>query len=686
MESNKEQKKIEINSEELSLPDGYQLISSLGEGASAVVYKALQLSTQRLVSVKIFKNLSLDDSAIEKTRFHREATLLAEIQHPNIQKILSYSIGKNNAPTLISEYVEGKTLEDLLAQNKRLSATQFVDIFANLSEALSYLHEIKLLHRDLKPANIIIRTEESNTNSAKCTLIDFGLAKLIAETDAASDKLTKTGVIIGTVNYMSPEQGEGKAVDERSEVFSLGCIMFEAINGYLPWSGENVMHTILLKKDAAHAAMQNDVPQSINELIEKTLQKNPLARPSMLDIAASLNTPEFLRQKNSSFSAKRIGIIMLLTLIFAGACVLSYTRFKKSSEENPAKSVPVFKETTSKIKLAEATRLAELHFRRNSPRSTTLRDLLISDKILTSVISQRNIPQKYKYSAYCQLANNAQYESLIDQQNYRPNKELDYLRLAMNSSIINGNPAWDAFVAPLRIGEYYENNGRKQEAQKDFRLAKSLKDKLNSLESATATNETPLKLNLPEGVPGQMYHDADSYLKYKIAYLDNELTGDSKELEKFAQEVVIPIGYRIKAIYLIISNKETQTGTKATKWRNLLKKQVDETIEGDSGDQLKLADAFMNAGQELCERHGHLNLAIEAILQAIKIYPPMSNQEQLLAVTKQLLDYAKSSGQSKLQIKELEEAFLNLEAEVKSMKGKRVLTDIITTDPSLSRH
>ena len=192
----------------------------------ATVYKAIQKNLNRLVALKVVHpNLVHDTEFLN--RFHREAQMAASLNHPNI--VMIYDVGAINGVHFISmEYLEGEDLQTLIRRSGKISVDDTIHIIAPIAEALDYAHQMGLIHRDVKSANIMI------TKTRRAVLTDFGIAHPVSGT-----RLTLAGTIIGTPEYMSPEQAEGKQIDGRSDIFSLGIVMFECLTGTVPFKGDS---------------------------------------------------------------------------------------------------------------------------------------------------------------------------------------------------------------------------------------------------------------------------------------------------------------------------------------------------------------------------------------------------------------------------------------------------------------
>jgi len=197
----------------LALGDKYEILEVVGKGGMATVYKARQLNLNRLVAIKVVHPNLIHDTEF-LNRFHREAQMAASLNHPNI--VMIFDEGSLNGVHFIAmEYLEGKDLHCILQERGKLSVEQTVSIIKPIAEALDFAHSKGLVHRDVKSANILV------TDSGRPVLTDFGIAHA-----ASGTKITQAGSVIGTPEYMSPEQAEGKDLDGRSDMFSLGIVMY----------------------------------------------------------------------------------------------------------------------------------------------------------------------------------------------------------------------------------------------------------------------------------------------------------------------------------------------------------------------------------------------------------------------------------------------------------------------------
>ncbi len=260
--------------------DRYEIIELLGSGAYGSVFKAQQIDAKRPIALKIFNSQLAEDDEF-KARFLREAKTLSKLSHFNIVNCYHAGISNSGHPYLAMELLKGSTLRKILNERRRLPVLQALKMIHACAGALAYVHKEGIVHRDLKPENIIV-TQQPEPDTVK--LIDFGLARVF---DANAQKLTRTGTLIGSPFYMSPEQCEGKAVDHRSDVYSLCVILFEMLTGSKPFDADNAIGLMYkhlnepIPQISPHAG--NHYCPELNELISHGLAKNPSSRFQNMD-------------------------------------------------------------------------------------------------------------------------------------------------------------------------------------------------------------------------------------------------------------------------------------------------------------------------------------------------------------------------------------------------------------------
>jgi len=269
----------------------YRIIAKIGEGGMGVVYKGLDMHLDRSVALKVLPPESVAD-AERRRRFTQEAKAASALNHPNI--ITVYDISSTDGVDFIAmEYVEGHTLGQLIG-NRRMPLKQVLSYATQIADGLGKAHAAGIIHRDLKPSNIMITSED------KVKILDFGLAKLVATsglgdgepTASAVESLTKEGRLLGTAAYMAPEQAEGKPVDARSDIFSLGLILYEMLTGRRPFRGDTklAMITAMLHDEPTPPSqIVPELPAEVERAVMRCLRKDPQRRwQSMLDLKLTL--------------------------------------------------------------------------------------------------------------------------------------------------------------------------------------------------------------------------------------------------------------------------------------------------------------------------------------------------------------------------------------------------------------
>ena len=246
----------------------YEIIKSIGEGGMANVYLAKDVILDRKVAIKVLRgDLSGDEKFIR--RFKREAYNASKLSHPNIVEL--YDVGDDNdLYFIVMEYIEGKTLKQLLKKRGSLTVSEAVDIMLQVTDGIAHAHDSYIIHRDLKPQNIMIEED------GKIKITDFGIAMALNST-----QLTQTNSVMGSVHYLPPEQANGKGATIKSDIYSMGILFYELLTGILPFKGDNAVEIALkhMKDPLPSVRKQKpNIPQSIENIILKSTAKNPKNR------------------------------------------------------------------------------------------------------------------------------------------------------------------------------------------------------------------------------------------------------------------------------------------------------------------------------------------------------------------------------------------------------------------------
>jgi serine/threonine protein kinase len=274
------------------LDQRYQITRKLGEGGMSYVYQAHEADTGRSVAVKILiPRLSKDPSSVERLR--REATIATRLNHPNVCPILRLGETSDHLLYLVMPFLEGEPLSEHETRRGPFPPADGVPLLVQMCHGLGHAHDLQIIHRDLKPENIMLVPDTSTQNGYRAVVMDFGLAK---ERRAGPDvvKLTATGIVLGTPEFMSPEQIRGKPLDGRSDIYALGVLAFELFTGQLPFTGKSAQETMIARLRGAPTPLREvkaDLPAKLENVITKALQVNPADRyGSMEELAHALES------------------------------------------------------------------------------------------------------------------------------------------------------------------------------------------------------------------------------------------------------------------------------------------------------------------------------------------------------------------------------------------------------------
>lgn len=266
------------------LNNRYRIVSILGRGGMGTVYRVEDIILRNERALKLLNSCSVDGRTWR--RFHQEAKVASMLDHPNIVKVTDFGLVEQNTPYLVMEVVEGLTLAEYVRAKGPLLNEEALSVFIPLCFALAHAHQMKVIHRDIKPRNIMLMpgaAEQGRQRTFDTKLLDFSVAKYVNEIFEDGNTLTKTGEIIGSPLYMSPEQCQGKVADARSDIYSLGCAMFEALTGTPPFTGTSSLATMMLHQSGAipslkEASIGLEFRPELERIVAKTLSKDPGAR------------------------------------------------------------------------------------------------------------------------------------------------------------------------------------------------------------------------------------------------------------------------------------------------------------------------------------------------------------------------------------------------------------------------
>jgi beta-lactam-binding protein with PASTA domain/tRNA A-37 threonylcarbamoyl transferase component Bud32 len=271
-----------VNTSHRTFGGRYEVIERAGVGGMAEVYRARDELLGREVAVKVLsERFARDRSFVE--RFRREAQSAANLNHPNIVSLYDYG-SDNGTYFIVMEYIDGRPLDTILSSDGPLMPERAAEIASDVAQALQRAHAAGLVHRDIKPSNIMI------TSTGQTKVTDFGIARAVAAD--GEQTMTQTGMVIGTAAYLSPEQAQGNPVDARSDVYSLGCVIYEMLTGAAPFTGDSPLSIAYkhVREDPPPPSGKNpDVPAALDAIVMKALAKNPDNRyPTAVDLKQDL--------------------------------------------------------------------------------------------------------------------------------------------------------------------------------------------------------------------------------------------------------------------------------------------------------------------------------------------------------------------------------------------------------------
>lgn len=313
----------------------YKILSMLGAGAMGAVFEVEQpLLKQRFAMKMLIPDAYAGSAAIK--RFKAEAQAISGLEHPNLPRIYEFGISDEGEPYLVTDLVAGQPLSKLIAGVPKLTAEQILDITRQACQGLEHAHERGVIHRDIKPSNIMIPAPgehaggkaESGPDPIK--VIDFGIAKQLDEQPGTLGTLTGTGMLMGTPTYMSPEQCQGFKLDARTDVYSLGCVLYEMLSNQAPFGGDNMVQVIFahLNQQPKPMKTSDKLAEQLQRVAFKCLEKRPEDRyQTMSDLLADLKvieggaSPVIRKGRRKKLSAKER--IRLYAIISLSACVIA---------------------------------------------------------------------------------------------------------------------------------------------------------------------------------------------------------------------------------------------------------------------------------------------------------------------------------------------------------------------------
>ena len=272
----------------------YEIEEKIGGGAMGEVYKAKHRLMKRQVAIKMMHPQTISGASALK-RFQKEAEMASALNHPNILTVHDFGVSDEGSPYLVMNYLEGKSLTDVIENNGHLPVDRALHIFRQICQGLGHAHEKGVIHRDLKPSNIMLVTLDQDPDFVQ--ILDFGIAKQLTP-ETGSDSLTRTGEVFGSPHYMSPEQCRALPVDARSDLYAVGCVMYRVLTGVPPLMGGDLVeclykHVNEMPAPFSQQCPELNLPEDLEAVIFKALAKKPEDRyQSMADLKNALESVE----------------------------------------------------------------------------------------------------------------------------------------------------------------------------------------------------------------------------------------------------------------------------------------------------------------------------------------------------------------------------------------------------------
>src|ERR1041385_3190321 len=275
------------------LDSRYQVQKKLGEGGMSYVYLAREVATGQDVAIKVLSpKLATDRSSVERLR--REAGLAMRLDHPNVCRILRLGESEDGLIYLVMPFLKGELLSDREVRGGPMDIPLGVKLLQQMCAGLHHAHELQIIHRDLKPENVML-VPDDDSGTERAVVMDFGLAKE-RRADPAIAKLTATGIILGTPEFMSPEQIRGKPLDARSDIYALGIVAFEMFTGKLPFQGRNAQEMMIARlrgRPQKLRQFRSDLSEALEGALARAMEANPDARyNTALEFAEALTSPQ----------------------------------------------------------------------------------------------------------------------------------------------------------------------------------------------------------------------------------------------------------------------------------------------------------------------------------------------------------------------------------------------------------
>ncbi len=334
------------------LPKQYQVLGQIKAGGMGAIYKVENRFTKVIYAVKVINPENAKDASMRQ-RFIVEAKAASLLKHPNICQTFDFGVSENHVLYLVMEWLSGISLQQKISRDGPLPAAEATTIFQQVASALNHAHENNVIHRDLKPDNIMLSRDQKGGTVVH--IVDFGIAKVISENTPSKDGLTQAGALLGTPMYMSPEQANGDPVDQRADLYSLGCVMYFALSGKPPFLGNSLLDTLYqhVHKPPPPLDASLKISSDMISIMMKALEKKPEDRyQNMNQLLADLNKlakGHNVKPRLLARDRKKIRSGLLLPILFiAGFMAIQLLFSGIEALNNSLKQQNAIKKTTAK--------------------------------------------------------------------------------------------------------------------------------------------------------------------------------------------------------------------------------------------------------------------------------------------------------------------------------------------------
>jgi serine/threonine protein kinase len=522
----------------------YKILDCLGHGGMSIVYKADDPVLNRVVAIKLLTpDRELDEQSI--LRLQQEGRAASRLDHPGIVRFHTIEFADNGSPFLVMDFVEGETLAKLLEKEVQLKIDLALDIFYQTANALAHAHDKGVLHRDLKPSNIMLVNTKGNKPLVK--VLDFGIAKIFEIENLGGQQLTKSGAVIGTPHYMSPEQATGQIVDHRSDIYSLGCSLYEALTGTPPNPADNALALVLKQENnqllpLSQASMGLTFPIELEKTVRKSLANDPAQRhQSMNELSEDLKRisqeiadtspakkPE--KQKVSSFKHFILPVVLIAALV--SLILMTRMLWPLSAQRPTGKLSPTVTSASQTNTSTQASSTVD----ENVLKAKQVLEEGNEDQAISmykEALDKLENSDQQSSKGYSEIANSL---AKLYSNRHQVDESIAYRKRALAAErVVHGPISADVALTLREIATDYRKKSQPGEAEPYNKQALEIYEKLNGPESTEVANECMI-LGIAARGEGRE-REALSYLNRGLNIQRKSHGENSEEVAHFLAEI-----------------------------------------------------------------------------------------------------------------------------------------------------